>query len=47
MKKNKSLLISLIIFVISVILVVSIGTIPLPDYESNRTLYKGWLPSPF
>ena len=35
MKKNKSLLISLIIFVISVILVVSIGTIPLPDYESN------------
>ena len=35
MKKNKSLLISLIIFVISVILVVSFGTIPLPEYESN------------
>jgi len=38
MKKNKSLFISLIIFVISVILVVSIGTIPLPEYESNKPI---------
>ncbi len=38
MKKNKSLFISLIIFVISVILVVSFGTIPLPEYESNKPI---------
>ena len=35
MKKNKSLLVSLVIFVISVLLVVSFGTIPLPEYESK------------
>ena len=35
MNKNKTLLISLVIFLISVLLVVSVGTIPLPEYESK------------